>query len=130
MEYQKNESEVYKNSVGIDRKDIIKKRYINIIQNKLKNMQNMLKPAANLTDHELLQYVYQDKKDKASEGVYKEPSKENKVGNKEEADIDDDMVRLGKLSLINMGARYELLSANRMLIDLDVSLNVILLLIV
>ncbi len=39
-------------------------------------------------------------------------------------DNDDDMARLGKLSLINMGARYELLNANKMLLDFDISLRV------
>ena len=41
-----------------------------------------------------------------------------------EEDNDDDMARLDKLSLINMGARYELLNANQMLVDLDISLRV------
>lgn len=113
--------------MAADRKDIIKKRYINIIQSKLKNMQNIIKPTVNLTDdHELLQYVYQDRQEKTSNVPHEESFKENKTKKREqsEGDIDDDMVRLGKLSLINVGARYELLSANRMLIDLDVSLNV------
>lgn len=39
-------------------------------------------------------------------------------------DEDDDMARLGKLSLINMGARYELLNANKMLLDFDISMRV------
>jgi hypothetical protein len=41
-----------------------------------------------------------------------------------EEDIEDEVQKLDKLSLINMGARYELLNANQMLVDLDMSLRV------
>jgi len=52
-------------------------------------------------------------------------SNNNEYGYENEyGENDDDMTRLGKLSLINMGARYELLNANRMLVDLDISLRV------
>jgi len=44
---------------------------------------------------------------------------------KPNSNADDDMINLGRLSLINMKARDELLNANRMLVDLDVSLSVI-----
>lgn len=59
------------------------------------------------------------KNDKKQAAVYA-----NTPGCIREEDNDDDMARLGKLSLINMGARYELLNANKMLVDLDISLRV------
>ena len=36
--------------------------------------------------------------------------------------IDDDIKKLGKLSMMNMEARYELLNANKLMIDLDLEL--------
>ena len=60
--------------------------------------------------------------------MYKEQceldNKEKDLLKKNKTDKDDDISKLGKLSIINASARHELLNANKMLLDLDVTLSV------
>ena len=50
-----------------------------------------------------------------------QPRANNQTASKSKR-VDDEISKLDRLSLINMGARYELLNANKMLLDLDLGL--------
>ena len=106
-----------------------------MLQRKIMNTEKIMNPinAASIDGNIFMKYMYQahnnSKNIKRSisfnrGGARNLESMKRYNGELCKNDNDDDIEKLDKLSLINMGARYELLNANRMLVDLDVSLTV------
>jgi len=95
-------------------KSNIQNYYVKLLQGKLKGPERMIK---SLNKSIRNQKPLHEETNTNSENI------EN-VGKLLNVKEDDDINKLHKLSLINMGARCELLNANRMLVDLDINLKV------
>eukprot|EP00826_Nyctotherus_ovalis_P061923 TRINITY_DN886_c0_g5_i4.p3 TRINITY_DN886_c0_g5~~TRINITY_DN886_c0_g5_i4.p3 ORF type:complete len:148 (+),score=42.08 TRINITY_DN886_c0_g5_i4:483-926(+) len=111
-------------------KSTIQSYYVKILQGKVRRAERMIRPMNVSIDG---QRILDEKggvslrkwpRKELKESGASEENREN-VGKLNNVKDDDDMSKLHKLSLINMGARYELVNANRMLVDLDINLKVI-----
>lgn len=108
---------------------MIQRQYSKILQNKLRHIGRLMEgESVNRSMHLKGKHsgpIYKHSTSFTSESFLKSDAVEAaKVKGNSKRCSDDEMIKLGRLSLINMRARYELLNANRMLVDLDVSLSV------
>ena len=120
-----------------DIKDLMEKRYCEVVNGNIKKIENIVQKRDGSFDEEkFMEYMYCNKDNKvkrscSTKGInyddfnYKEDSK-RKVCIDDEAD--DDLKKLDKLSMLNMGARYELLNANKMMMDFDLEMVVFIIL--
>lgn len=114
------------------RRSVIQKQYSKILQSKLKHIgriteseKEAVNQSMNIKQYNVPRYKHSTSFNSESLLTNKDISNEIKFrGSSRRNSNDDEILNLGRLSLINMKARYELLNANRMLVDLDVSLSV------
>ena len=100
-----------------------------LVNGKLSNLKRMVKEKFNknsFDDQQMARWIFGESKVRRSTSLFDISSladfdnKETKYS--DNSSIDDDIRTLGKLSTMNMGARYELLNANQMMLNLDLEL--------
>ena len=109
---------IYKNQHVEGLHGEIERQYSKIIDNKLQRMERLL--SKDVFDEErLVKYIFNG--DKEDEDTTQRSSSLHKMEPNEKMNqkIDDDIRKLDKLSMLNIGARYELLNVNKMMVDLD-----------
>ena len=116
-----NVSHYSSNDKSLHRKEAIQNYYTKIIQGKLKKAEKILKPELKTNLYESKEPLCDYKESKSSNNRNSIKAKRihrSQFGN------GDEVSKLQNLSYINMGARYELLNANKMFLDFNIRFSV------
>ena len=109
----------YKSSIA----KLVEKKYEKIIDRKLQHFGKFIESNANtINEEKLLNYIHcNDERIHKKELIHDKNNKYCSLINKTKKsnDFDNNMEKLDKLTILNMGARYELLNANKMMMYLD-----------
>ena len=118
----------------------MKKKYSKLINGRVESFEKIIKDKYNfqesLNDQQVARCLFSEERKRdtqikrSSSVLGVSPSKYldneelsvNKRISKDDNTLDEDIMNLDKLSMMNMGARYELLSVNQMMLDLDLKL--------
>eukprot|EP00826_Nyctotherus_ovalis_P013516 TRINITY_DN13678_c0_g2_i1.p1 TRINITY_DN13678_c0_g2~~TRINITY_DN13678_c0_g2_i1.p1 ORF type:complete len:152 (-),score=38.23 TRINITY_DN13678_c0_g2_i1:118-573(-) len=112
-------------------KKALQKEYSRLANTRLRNLQHIFNNqlTSNLDDQQMARFIFAQRKAKRSSSLLdisnlvdlNEP-RTLELTKDERTGAEDDIGSLRKLSMLNMGARYELLNANQMMVDLDLEL--------
>jgi hypothetical protein len=101
-------------------------KYLNAIKDKLSKIRVVTQSKSNPMDDgddALLRCIYFGKSTE-NEGNEEKKYSSNSKSLKPVSNLNDDVQRIKEYSLMTTGARYELLNANRLLMDIDVGMQV------
>ena len=114
----------------------LQEKYSRLVDGRLRSIERIFEKKfiteGVLDDQEIAKCIFDEKETKikhssslldiSSSVDFTNTEKFHKKSSKHKLTTEDDIKTLNKLSMMNMGARYELLHANRMMVDLDLKL--------